>query len=92
MTSEEADILIDNMKAVCDYGSGARYFSGLSYDVAGKTGTAEYDDEGNCNSWFIGFSNPDNPDIVVCVIVEDYQIYGVSGAWVARQIFDAYYQ
>lgn len=92
MTSEEADILIDNMKAVCDYGSGARYFSGLSYDVAGKTGTAEYDDEGNCNSWFIGFSNPDNPDIVVSVIVEDYQIYGVSGAWVAKQIFDAYYQ
>lgn len=92
MTSEEADILIDNMKAVCDYGSGSRYFAGLSYDVAGKTGTAEYDDDGNCNSWFIGFSNPDNPDIVVSVIVEDYQIYGVSGAWVAKQIFDAYYQ
>ncbi|MCM1398776.1 MAG: penicillin-binding protein 2 [Clostridium sp.] len=92
MTSEEADILIDNMKAVGDYGTAARFFSGSSYDVAAKTGTAEYDDEGNCNSWFIGFSNPDDPDIVVSVIVEDYQIYGVSGAWVAKQIFDAYYQ
>ncbi len=92
MTSDEADILIDNMKAVADYGSASRYFSGCSYDVAGKTGTAEYDDDGNCNSWFIGFSNPDDPDIVISVIVEDYQIYGVSGAWVAKQIFDAYYQ
>ncbi len=92
MTSDEADILIDNMKAVADYGTASRFFSGSSYDIAAKTGTAEYDDEGNCNSWFIGFSNPDDPDIVVSVIVEDYQIYGVSGAWVAKQIFDAYYQ
>lgn len=91
ITSREADILIDNMKAVADYGSASRYFSGTAYDVAAKTGTAEYDDDGNCNSWFIGFSNPDNPDIVISVVVEDYQIYGVSGAWVAKQIFDAYY-
>ena len=63
-----------------------------SYDVAGKTGTAEYDDEGHTNSWFVGFSNPDNPDLVVCVIVEDYWANGVSATYVARQIFDAYYQ
>ena len=91
MTNEEAQILTDYMKAVCDYGTASSYFYGSSYDVAGKTGTAEYDDEGNCNSWFVGFSNPDNPDLVVCVIVEDYNTYGVSGTWVAKQIFDAYY-
>lgn len=91
MTSEEAQLLTDYMKSVCDYGTASSYFSGSSYDVAGKTGTAEYDNEGNCNSWFVGFSNPDNPDLVVCVIVEDYNTYGVSGTWVAKQIFDAYY-
>ncbi len=91
MTSEEAEILTEYMKAVCDYGTAGSYFYGASYDVAGKTGTAEYDNEGNCNSWFVGFSNPDNPDLVVCVIVEDYNTYGVSGTWVAKQIFDAYY-
>lgn len=91
MTSEEAEILTDYMKSVCDYGTAGSYFYGSSYDVAGKTGTAEYDNEGNCNSWFVGFSNPDNPDLVVCVIVEDYNTYGVSGTWVAKQIFDAYY-
>lgn len=91
MTSDEAAILTDYMKGVCDYGTAAGYFWDASYDVAGKTGTAEYDNEGNCNSWFVGFSNPDNPDIVVSVIVEDYTSNGVSGSWVAKQIFDAYY-
>lgn len=91
LTSEEAEILTEYMMAVCDYGTASSYFAGSSYDVAGKTGTAEYDDEGNCNSWFVGFSNPENPDLVVCVIVEDYNVYGVSGTWVAKQIFDSYY-
>lgn len=92
MTSDEAAILIEYMKGVSDYGTASDYFSGTAYDVAGKTGTAEYDDEGNCNSWFVGFSNPDNPDIVISVVVEDYNSNGVSGTWVAKQIFDAYYQ
>lgn len=92
MTSEESAKLIEYMKGVCDYGTASGYFSGASYDVAGKTGTAEYDNDGNCNSWFVGFSNPDNPDIVVSVVVEDYNTHGVSGTWVAQQIFDAYYR
>lgn len=92
MTSEEAQILTEYMKGVCDYGTASGTFGWTSYDVAGKTGTAEYDNEGNCNSWFVGFSNPDNPDIVVSVVVEDYTSNGVSGVWVAKQIFDAYYQ
>lgn len=92
VSSEEAAVLVEYMKGVCDYGTGSGYFSGLSYDVAGKTGTAEFDDDGNCNSWFVGFSNPDNPDLVVCAIVEESNMNGVTGAWVARQVFDAYYQ
>lgn len=91
MTIEEAAILTEYMKGVCDYGTAARFFGGASYDVAGKTGTAEYDNEGNCNSWFIGFSNPDNPDICVSVVVEDYNSNGVSATAVARSVFDAYY-
>lgn len=91
LTANEAAILTDYMQSVCDYGTAGSYFYGSAYDVAGKTGTAEYDNEGNCNSWFVGFSNPENPDLVVCVIVEDYNTYGVSGTWVAKQVFDAYY-
>lgn len=91
MTSEEASILTEYMKNVCEYGTAANIMSGASYEVAGKTGTAEYDSKGNCNSWFVGFTNPDSPDIVVSVVVEDYNTYGVSATTVARKVFDAYY-
>ena len=35
-----------------------------------KTGSAEYDESGASHSWFVGYSNVDNPDLVVAVIVE----------------------
>lgn len=92
MTSEEAAELTKYMKGVCSYGTASGYFSNCGYEVAGKTGTAEYDNNGNCNSWFVGFSNPDNPDIVVCVIMEEYSKYGITGASVAKAVFDAYYR
>lgn len=91
ITNTESLALTEYMKGVCSYGTASGYFGDTSYSVAGKTGTAEYDDDGNCNSWFVGFSNPDNPDIVVSVIVEDSNINGVTGTSIARQIFDAYY-
>ena len=43
------------------------------------------------HSWFVGFSNVDDPDIVVCVIVENASNTGASAKYIARQIFDAYY-
>ena len=41
------------------------YFSGADYTVAGKTGTAEFNENKDSHSWFIGFSNINNPDLVV---------------------------
>ena len=65
--------------------------SGRSYSVAGKTGTAEYSsDKSQSHSWFTGFTNVDNPDIVVSVVIE--QSNGNTTAInVAKQIMDAYY-
>ena len=63
-----------------------------AYTVAGKTGTAEYNSEGKSHSWFVGFSNVENPDIVVSVVIEDADTSGIRAVNVAKQIFDAYYQ
>ena len=87
----EARKLTDYMKSVCDYGTASWYFSDTAYDVTGKTGTAEYGTEGNTNSWFAGFSNPDHPDLVVSVIVEDENLNGINATGVAKQLFDTYY-
>lgn len=86
MTADEADILTDLMCGVTDYGTASWRFSGT--DIVGKTGTAEYDNDGNVNSWFVGFSARN--DIVVSCIVEDSGASGLTGVEVAGAIFDAY--
>lgn len=90
MTSQEARQLKDYMGSVTDYGT-ASVFSGAGYTTAGKTGTAEYSsDKEKDHSWFVGMSNVDDPDLVVCVVIEASD--GTSKAVnVAKEVFDSYY-
>ena len=91
MTSAEAAKLTEYMKGVVDYGTGTA-LSGESYTVAGKTGTAEVSmDKKKVHSWFVGFSNIENPELVVSVVVEDADTAATTGVSVAKQIFNAYY-
>ena len=84
--------IIPMLRQVVTDGTASQYLAGKAYTVAGKTGTAEYDNNGNCNSWFVGFTNVDDPDIVVSVVVEDYTSNQISGTSVASRIMDAYYE
>lgn len=92
MTSQEADELKSLMKEVVNRGTAQRQLSDLPYDIAGKTGTAEHTDEegGKAHSWFVGFSNSGYNDIVLCVLVEDGDL-DLTGAYVARQIFNTWF-
>ncbi len=92
MTQKEAGILKDYMKGVVENGTGKR-LRGLSYSVAGKTGSAEYGTiKGNSHAWFTGFSNTDDPELVVTVIMEGAGSGGDYAVPVAKRIFDAYYK
>mgnify|MGYP003012910641 CR=1 FL=1 len=93
MTSEEASQLKDYMRAVVDEGT-ATMLSGQSYSVAGKTGTAEYSmtDGEKTHSWFVGFTNVDNPELVISVIIEGYDgNAGAKAVPIAKQVLDSYY-
>lgn len=94
MTSAEASQLKEYMAAVVSEGT-ATALSGESYSVAGKTGTAEYSSESDSNldhSWFIGFTNIDNPELVISVVVEGSDGDSTAKAVpIAKQILDAYY-
>ena len=91
MTSQEAAKLSEYMQAVVEYGTG-KSLSGESYSVAGKTGTAEVSmDKKMVHSWFVGYSNVENPDIAVSVIVENADTDRITGKGVAKKIFNAYY-
>ena len=64
---------------------------GQGYTAAGKTGSAEYDEYGSSHSWFVGYSNVDDPDIVVAIIVEGGGTGSEAAVPIASQLFNAYY-
>lgn len=91
MSSQEASKLKEYMNDVVAYGTGTA-LGGESYTVAGKTGTAEYSsDKDKSHSWFTGFSNVENPELVISVVVESADQSGLSAVSVAKQVLNAYY-
>lgn len=93
MTEEEADVLKEMMQQTAVSGT-ASSLSGNGYSVAGKTGSAEYykeNGEMGTHSWFVGFSNVEDPDVVVCVIAEGAGTGSSVAVPIAKKIFDEYY-
>ncbi|MCR4908607.1 MAG: penicillin-binding protein 2 [Lachnospiraceae bacterium] len=92
MSGEEAELMKQFMTEVVTGDGTGRRLSGLSYTAAGKTGSAEYGTKkGDSHAWFTGFSNVEDPDIVVTVIVEGAGSGGDYAVPMAKRIFDAYY-
>ena len=68
ISSTTAEQVKEAMLAVVDHGTGTRA-QVWGVQVAGKTGTAQVEN-GNINSFFIGFAPYDNPTLVISVCVE----------------------
>lgn len=92
MSVEEAQILTSFMRETVNSGTGIA-MSGNMHPVAAKTGSAEYETNGTIgtHSWFVGFSNAEDPDIVVAVLAEDGGTGSSTALPIAQQIFQAYY-
>ena len=92
MTTQEASKLTELMTGVVESGTGSAV-SGRGYTAAGKTGTAEHGDVSSTtpHAWFVGFSNVEDPDIVVSVIAEESGSGSEVAVPIAQKIFDAYY-
>ena len=92
MTTQEASKLTELMTGVVESGTGSA-LSGRGYTAAGKTGTAEHGDASSTtpHAWFVGFSNVEDPDIVVSVIAEESGSGSEVAVPIAQKIFDAYY-
>ena len=89
MSRREAEILQEMMEQVVTGGTGYALY-GRGYTAAGKTGSAEYDEEGNSHAWFIGYLDVDDPKLAIAVVVEGGGAGSDSAVPVAAQIFDAY--
>lgn len=90
LSQEEAGILKDLMTAVVENGTAAN-LSEREYTAAGKTGSAEYNENGDSHAWFTGFAPAENPEICVTIIVEGAGQGGDYAVPIARRIFDAYF-
>lgn len=91
MKSEEAQILKDLMVQVVQVGTASK-LKGLSYSVAGKTGSAEYDSSKTfSHSWFTGFAPAEDPEIAVTIIMEQAGTGSAYAVPAAKRIFDAYF-
>lgn len=93
MSESEAETLKNLMAEVVNSGTGTQ-LSGESYSAAGKTGSPEYegsDGSIQTHSWFVGFSNVEDPDLVVAVIAEGAGTGSKVALPIAHEIFNAYY-
>ena len=93
MSAEEASILRDYMEAVITEGTGMD-LAWQNFTVAGKTGTAEFgvEGEGRIHSWFTGFTNVNNPELVITVVIEGVSAGdGARAIPVVLQVLQAYY-
>ncbi len=81
--TETADIIKEMMTAVVNFGTGKS--AQLSWGVAGKTGTAQVNNElnGPSHAWFAGFTPINNPKYVAVIFCEQ----GISGAESAAPLF-----
>ncbi len=86
-------------------GTARRINKGLTYTLAGKTGTAQvfgldpeeqyiaekYDEKLRDHALFTGFAPIENPEIAIAVIVENAGSGSVKAAPLARKILDVYF-
>ena len=79
MSGDAARELTQMMAKVVEEGSGtAAALQGIR--VGGKTGTAEVDNGGSNQAWFIGFAPLDNPKLAIAVTIERTQQTGGEAA------------
>lgn len=82
MSAEAVSYIRSYMRGVVERGTAAAAFSGMPVTVCGKTGTAEYQNSnGYVHSWFVGFTDMGENDIVFAVIIEE----AVEGETTAAQ-------
>lgn len=92
MSADEAAVLQEYMRVVVEEGTATKLLND-SYEVYGKTGSAEFSSSSDStHSWFVGYAHQDGKqDIAVAIIVEDSGIGSEYAVPIAQEIFDKYY-
>jgi penicillin-binding protein 2 len=92
LASSTLAAILDGMKRVTSTPQGTAYyaFKDEKLPVAAKTGSAENENP-DAHAWFVGFTPPDKPTLLVLVMVEGGQHGGTVAAPIARGLIDLAY-
>lgn len=90
VSDENLEAVKQGMYGVVDEGSASSIFANYPISVGGKTGTAQVGSNVSDNALFIAFAPFENPEIAVAVVLEN-GVKGANAAYVAKDIFDAYF-
>ncbi len=81
----------NGMLGVVEEGSASGIFDEYLVTIGGKTGTAQIGKNVSDNALFVAFAPFENPEIAVAVVIE-HGALGRNAAYVAKDIFDTYFQ
>lgn len=87
LDSYNLSIVRAGMKDCVEYGS-CRLLNNLKFNVAGKTGTAQWSNSHDTHAWFTSFAPVEDPQIVVTIMVEE----GGEGSSVAAPFAYEFYK
>jgi penicillin-binding protein 2 len=86
---EVYDVMLEGMREVVDGGTGG-WASIYGIPSAGKTGTAQ-NPHGEDHAWYIGFAPFEDPEIAICVLVENGGSGGGISAPIAGRFLKRYF-
>lgn len=87
---ENIEIVRSGMRQTITDGSG-RSLNTLPVQVAGKTGTAQWNTKKAPHAWFTGFAPYDKPEIVLTVLIEEGREGSIIATQIAKEVFSWYF-
>ena len=90
LDKDSSDFLRGLMEEVVEKGTASSLKNDI-YTVAGKTGSAEYNNRGDSHGWFTGYAPAEDPEIAITVIVEKGGTGSSSAVPLAKKVLDKYF-
>jgi penicillin-binding protein 2 len=93
LRAENLQLIRGSLEAVVSgaRGTARQAFEGITYTVAGKTGTAESGQE-TPHAWFAGYAPADQPRVAITVILEHAGEGSQVAAPLFRQVLEAFFE
>lgn len=88
---DDMEAVKKGMQGVVEEGSASGIFDDYTVTIGGKTGTAQIGKNVSDNALFVAFAPFDEPEIAVAVVIEHGAV-GRNAAYVAKDIFNAYFE